>query len=549
MSPHETSDTVKGAHENLRHDDIADLERLDSKNGVDSPRLVSDPELEGLTLYEKKALLVNQELDRQGMGRYQWMIFLLCGFGYFLDLLWAQAFGLVVPQMQYEFGFSDPELGNIFVCFSAGLTAGAAFWGIVVDIIGRYWAFNFTVLFSSIFGLFIGVSNTYTAVLILTAFVGIGVGGNIPIDTTITLECLPQNRRWLLPTLSIFQPLGVVICSAIAYGFIPKNSCGPDDSCATVEAGQRCCQKADNWGWRYTMFTLGAITMGVFLARFVIFRFQESAKWLLYRGRDEEAVKVLQYIAKYNKRECHVSLESFEALQDDTSSAGTGDSSRPVLGSGVLQKDAAIKDKLVLELQRYKYLFSSWQMARFTILVWITYMWDYWGFSIAGSFLPTILIRKGTDLGLTTDDTYRSFVYIYLFGIPGVLLGTTIYRWRQLSLLLSSALFGAMLFTFTAVNDQPSYIGINGLVYFFQSMFNAILYGWTPESFPAPVRGTACGMASFWGRIFSIIAPIAASRVLAHSENGVLYLAGGGVWIATICIVLMPRKYFGTQSY
>jgi hypothetical protein len=85
---------------------------------------VSDPDFEGLTLYEKKALLVNRELDRQGMGRYQWMVFLLCGFGYFLDLLWAQAFGLVVPVMQYEFGFSDAELGNIFTCFSAGLTAG-----------------------------------------------------------------------------------------------------------------------------------------------------------------------------------------------------------------------------------------------------------------------------------------------------------------------------------------------------------------------------------------------------------------------------------------
>jgi hypothetical protein len=31
--------------------------------------LSADPDLEGLTLYEKKALLVNRELDRQGMGR------------------------------------------------------------------------------------------------------------------------------------------------------------------------------------------------------------------------------------------------------------------------------------------------------------------------------------------------------------------------------------------------------------------------------------------------------------------------------------------------
>ena len=31
----------------------------------------NDPEMEGLTLYEKKALLVNRELDSHGMGRYQ----------------------------------------------------------------------------------------------------------------------------------------------------------------------------------------------------------------------------------------------------------------------------------------------------------------------------------------------------------------------------------------------------------------------------------------------------------------------------------------------
>lgn len=39
-----------------------------------------------------------------GMGRYQWCIFFLCGFGYFLDLCWAQAGGLVAPAIHQEFG-------------------------------------------------------------------------------------------------------------------------------------------------------------------------------------------------------------------------------------------------------------------------------------------------------------------------------------------------------------------------------------------------------------------------------------------------------------
>ena len=91
-----------------------------------------------------------------GMGRYQWYIWSLCGLGYFLDLLWAQAFGLIASPLQHELGFTgewprccqrsnrakspnmvtDAQLGNIFTAFSAGLTAGAFVWGILVDIIG-----------------------------------------------------------------------------------------------------------------------------------------------------------------------------------------------------------------------------------------------------------------------------------------------------------------------------------------------------------------------------------------------------------------------------
>lgn len=89
-----------------------DTKNFDVKVLDDSPKElptyrneVQDPEMEGLTLYEKKALLVNRELDSHGMGKYQWYIFFLCGFGYLIDLLYAQAFGLVEPAIQQEFGF------------------------------------------------------------------------------------------------------------------------------------------------------------------------------------------------------------------------------------------------------------------------------------------------------------------------------------------------------------------------------------------------------------------------------------------------------------
>lgn len=130
-----------------------------------------------------------------------------------------------------------------------------------------------------------------------------------------------------------------------------------------------------------------------------------------------------------------------------------------------------------------------------------------------------------------------------MYGIP--IIG------RKWGMVVSSALMATSLFLFAAVNSEASNIGFNMMEYFFQSMFNAILYGWTPEVFAAPIRGTASGLASFWGRIFSIVAPIIAESVLAKDPtgNGVLYLAGGVVFICTGAILLMPTKQMGAQSY
>lgn len=330
-----------------------------------------------------------------GMGRYQWYLWSLCGCGYLVDLMWAQAFGLVLSPMQQELGFGADQTGTLSTAFSVGLTAGALIWGVLVDVIGRRWAFNLTVLISSVFGLCIGAPSSFNAILVLTALTGIGVGGNIPIDTTITLEFTPASKRYLLPLLSVFQPLGVVICSIMAYGFIPTYSCSPNfsegdlalPSCNAVRSGEACCTKESNMGWRYLLFTLGAVTLFVFFLRYVIFDFQESPKFLLYRGKDEDAVKVLHNVAKFNGRACALTLEKLEALERDFDA----NSEEPVLAAGPNRLSNTWMEKVKLEGGRFKLLFSDAQMTRLTILVWLTYICDYSGFTVAG--------KSSRDLG------------------------------------------------------------------------------------------------------------------------------------------------------
>lgn len=258
---------------------------------------------------------------------------------------------------------------------------------------------------------------------------------------------------------------------------------------------------------------------------------------------------VLQKIAKFNGRESSITLETFEALADEHAPTANRDPDLSTTDTGTKTTFEQVKT----ELKRCRILFSTFSIARLTILVWITYIFDYWGFSIAGSFLPTILLQKNKAINISTAETYRNFVIIYICGIPGVLLGALMYAvprvGRKWAMVGSSALMGISLFLFATVNTEASNIGLNAMEYFFQSMFNAVLYGWTPEAFPAPIRGTAAGLASFWGRLFSIVSPLIAADLINKSLNAPLYLAGAGVFISTIALLFIPTKSMGAQSY
>jgi hypothetical protein len=54
-------------------------------------------------------------------------------------------------------------------------------------------------------------------------------------------------------------------------------------------------------------------------------------------------------------------------------------------------------------------------------------MADFWAFNIAGYFLPFILRAKGVDTGTqTVDETYRSYVWIYLPGITATFVAAAV---------------------------------------------------------------------------------------------------------------------------
>ena len=86
---------------------------------------------------------------------------------------------------------------------------------------------------------------------------------------------------------------------------------------------------------------------------------QESPKFLIYKDRDEEALRALRYVCKMNGRQCGITSDMFKIIMErhgnfeEESAAGPG-SDQEVNGT---KSQTVIKSKL--DLGRIKLLFAD----------------------------------------------------------------------------------------------------------------------------------------------------------------------------------------------
>src|SRR5437667_7348112 len=69
--------------------------------------------------------VINSFLDKVGMGRYQWQLWVLCGFGWVADQMLLQMLAIIQPRLQAEFDIDGYKVGGITSSYFAGLATGA----------------------------------------------------------------------------------------------------------------------------------------------------------------------------------------------------------------------------------------------------------------------------------------------------------------------------------------------------------------------------------------------------------------------------------------
>lgn len=455
------------------------------------------------------------------MGRFQWELFALSGFGWFVDNIWLQGVAIILPAVQREFG--KTQIAWMTFALYVGLIIGAAGWGILADIIGRRIAFNCTLALAGIFGIAGGAAPNFIALGGLLSALGIGLGGNLPVDGMLFLEFIPGNKQYLLTLLSVFWSVGQLFASLIAWAFIANYTCPGNNLPGMGQNGP--CLKDENMGWRYTFYTLGSFTFVLFLLRFAVFKLPESPKFLVSKGRDAEAVQTLKEIARRNGKELGDDVISVNILrtaageeqleeepelpEEKRGITGLVNSliamPKTLIDSGKNFKSISIK----LDLSHVRPLFASASMAYTTSIIFILWAFIGLAYPLFNAFLPLYLQNKMIGTSSTSvSQTYSEYVYISICGVPGSFIAAWMVEFprtgRRGAMAVGTLLTGVFVFAGTAAKTRGAFVGMNcavsccqqimcefdgkykrgkvaQLAHHWLSFIDGALYGYTPE--------------------------------------------------------------------
>jgi len=186
------------------------------------------------------------------------------------------------------------------------------------------------------------------------------------------------------------------------------------------------CLKADNMGWRYTLFTVGSLVIVLVSFHFFLFRIPESPYFLLSRGRDAEVVEAVNYIPQKSKKSSTATLDHLREINDRHGLTTETSIVAPPL------KKPFLGQYKQLSLKSLKPLFGKAKLAlQTTLIIWI---WAAIGvaYPLYTSFLPVYLTAKfqAVSYDYSLSSTCRQYCYIATYTVPGPIIAGLVIETR-----------------------------------------------------------------------------------------------------------------------
>ncbi|TQR21519.1 MFS transporter [Psychrobacillus vulpis] len=146
----------------------------------------------------------------------------IAGLAWMFDAMDVGILSFVIAALAAEWSLSPTEMGWIGSVNSIGMAVGALVFGVFADKVGRKKIFMITLLLFSIASGLSAFTSTLAVFMLLRFFVGMGLGGELPVASTLVSESVEAKERGrVVVLLESFWAAGWLISALIAYFIIP----------------------------------------------------------------------------------------------------------------------------------------------------------------------------------------------------------------------------------------------------------------------------------------------------------------------------------------
>jgi MFS family permease len=234
---------------------------------------------------------VPKRLDRLPWSRWHWLVVVALGFVWILDGLEVTIVGSIGPTLQKaSLHLSSFQVGLIGAFYVAGAVAGALVFGHLTDRWGRKKLFMITLALYLVATVATAFSFSAWSFFLFRFLAGAGIGGEYSAINSAIDELIPARvRGWVDLAINGSWWLGTAAGALLTIPLLNPKIFSID------------------LGWRLA-FGLGAILgIGVLITRRLL---PESPRWLMIKGRTDEADKIVREIEK------RVAAETGEKLDE-----------------------------------------------------------------------------------------------------------------------------------------------------------------------------------------------------------------------------------------
>jgi MFS transporter, putative metabolite transport protein len=402
--------------------------------------------------------------------------------GPFLDGYVLVIIGIALIQLEPQLELDAFWTGLIGASALVGLLLGGAVFGYVTDLMGRQLMYQIDLIAIIVFSVAqMFVANAWQ-LLLLRFLIGIAVGADYPIATSLLAEFSPRRYRGaLLGLLICAWYVGAVAASFVGYGMLAT---GPD-------------------AWRWMLGSAAAPALLLVLGRW---NTPESPRWLISKGRRDKALEIV----------------------------------RTVWGPAATLADLQETDQ---EPTSYRKIFTPGYLER-TMFVGLFWTFQVIPLFAIYTFGPQILEAFNLGQGNLWIVGYALINVFFLIGcIPPLLLLNTLGRrptivWSFFFMTVSLLLLGVF------PGAPPWFILCCFLAYaFFSGGPSVLCWIYPNELFPTDVRATAVGVGTGISRIGAAIGTFSLPYVLRTYGIGATMLISAALTFLgfIVCVWWAPE--------